>query len=282
MKFEKEVWARYSQVHSLAKKNARKAERNGMERFPKFLKNELNGMNAENTVDLGTIAIPVNRIIGTATFEEGDLYSPDFLPLASMNSPYANDWCQLYMEYLTDKGWDSPIRCIEYLGNFYVLDGKKRVSVLNAHGAYETEAIVTRIMPENTESEDVQSYLEFLKDYEKTGLYQVRFTQPGCFAKLQAALGNDEEYVWNESDRFSFLFTLLPVETALRSAYHGYLNVTAADALLMLLEEYSYLEVRKMQPWDLTKVLANSWVKLYKIMDPDFEVAPVGATRKAS
>lgn len=66
------------------------------------------------------------------------------------------------------------------------------------------------------------------------------------------------------------------MEYALRRAFNGELNITAADALIVLLEEYSYNEVRKMQPWDLTKVLQNSWVKLYKVLDPDFVVAPVG------
>lgn len=276
MRFEKEVWTKYSQVHGLAKRAVRRAEKEGIEVYPRELKYDLDKGKVANTVELGVISIPVNRIIGTSVFDEKDLYSPDFLPLASESSPFAEEWYQLYMDYLTDKGWDSPIRCFEYLGKFYVQDGKKRVSVLKAHGASTTDAIVTRIMPVKSEEEEVVRYFEFLQDYEKTGLYQVAFTQTGCFAKLQAALGHTEDYVWNDTDRYGFLFNLLPVEYALRRAFNGELNITAADALIVLLEEYSYNEVRKMQPWDLTKVLQNSWVKLYKILDPDFVVAPVG------
>ena len=86
--------------------------------------------------------------------------------------------------------------------------------------------------------------------------------------------------MWTDQDRFSFLFNLLPVEYALRRAFHGHLNITAADALLVLREEYSYREIRKMKPWDLTNVIQNSWVKLYKIFDPDFDAVPVGPAKK--
>lgn len=277
MRFENEVWLRYHQVHAQAKKEVRKAEDLGLENCPKELKNELENRKIENTVDLGIIEIPVNQIVGTAVFDEKDLYSPDFLPIASADSPFAELWCQLYMDYLTDKGWDAPIRCFEFLGRFYVQDGKKRVSVLKAHGSMVTKAIVTRIMPVLTQDEDVVRYYEFLDNYEKTGLYQVAFTRSGSFEKLQNAFGHDADYVWNDSDRFSFLFNLPPMVYALHAAFDGQLHITTADAMVTLLEEYSFNELRNMQPWDLTKLLQNSWVKLYKILDPDFEAVPVGA-----
>lgn len=276
MRFEKEVWYRYHQVHGMAKKEARKAEKMGLERCPKELKHQLENKKIANTVELGTVEIPVNQIVGTAVLDEKNLYSPNFLPISSTNSPYAEQWCQLYMDYLSDEGWDAPIHCFEFLGRFYVQDGKKRVSVLKAHGATVTEAIVTRIMPVMTQEPEIVKYYEFLADYEKTGLYQVAFTQSDSFAKLQAALGHEADYVWNDKDRFSFLFNLPPVAYALNDAFDGKLKITAADAMLALLEEHSFDELRKMQPWDLSNLLQNSWEKLYKILDPDFVAAPVG------
>ena len=276
MRFEKEVWYRYHQVHGMAQKEARKAEKMGLERCPKELKHQLENKKIANTVELGTVEIPVNQIVGTAVLDEKNLYSPNFLPISSTNSPYAEQWCQLYMDYLSDEGWDAPIHCFEFLGRFYVQDGKKRVSVLKAHGATVTEAIVTRIMPVMTQEPEIVKYYEFLADYEKTGLYQVAFTQSDSFAKLQAALGHEADYVWNDKDRFSFLFNLPPVAYALNDAFDGKLKITAADAMLALLEEHSFDELRKMQPWDLSNLLQNSWEKLYKILDPDFVAAPAG------
>ena len=277
MRLEKEVWFSYHQACAQAKKDIRKAERLGLENCPKELKHELETRKVANTVELGTIEIPVDQIVGIAALEEKNLYSPDFLPAASATSPYAEQWCQLYLDYLSDEGWHEPIRCFEFLGRFYVEDGKKRVSVLKANGATVTEAIVTRIMPVMVQDEEIEKYYAFLNDYEKTGLYQVIFTQPGTFAKLQAAMGHEADYVWQDSDRFRFMFNLPPVAYALNEAFHGRLNITAADAMVALLEECSFKELRRMQPWNLTKLLQDSWVKLYKIADPDFEAAPIGA-----
>lgn len=282
MGFEKEVWYRYHQVHAIAQKEARKAEKDGLECSPKQLKHVLENRELADNVELGTIEIPVDAIVGTANFDENDLYSPNFYPIASINSPYASGWCQIYLDYLTDKGWDNPIRCFEYLGRFYVQDGKKRVSVLKANGATVTEAIVTRIMPALSQDKEIVNYYKFLKNYEKSGLYQVALTNPDSFEKLQAAFGYKTDYVWDEGDRFHFLFNLIHVAYALQNAFRGNLNITAADAMVALLEDYTIAEIRKMQPWDLSKELQNSWVKLYKILDPDFEVTLAGVIKKAS
>lgn len=277
MRFEKEVWSRYHQVHAQAKKETRMAEKIGMDKCPRELKVELESRIIAQTVELGMVEIPVNQIVGTSAFDEKNLYSPEFLPVASASSSFAELWCQLYMDYLSDEGWDAPIQCFEFLGRFYVQDGKKRVSVLKAHGATVTEAIVTRILPVKTQEPEIVQYYEFLEDYEKTGLYQVAFSQPGCFAKLQAALGHDADYVWKDSDRLRFMFNLPPVAYSLNEAFGGKLNITAADAMVVLLEEYSLNDLRKMQPWNLTKLLQNSWVKLSKILDPDGAAVPAGA-----
>lgn len=102
MRFKKEVWTRYYQVCSQAKKDIRKAERLGLENSPKLLKNELETRKVANTVELGTIEIPVSQIIGTATLDEKNLYSLDFLPVASADSTYAEQWCQLASESTID------------------------------------------------------------------------------------------------------------------------------------------------------------------------------------
>ena len=86
----------------------------------------------------------------------------------------------------------------------------------------------------------------------------------------------------NGRNNHSFLFNLIHVAYALQNAFHGNLNITAADAMVALLEDYTISEIRKMRPWDLSKELQNSWVKLYKILDPDFEVALAGVIKKAS
>lgn len=278
MRFEKEVHVRYSQVQAFAKRSVRVAKKTGAAVCPRELKYDMNDIKVASIAELGTVEIPVESIIGTTVMNEKGLYSPDFMPIASAGSPYAAQWCRLYMDYLSDEGWYAPIRCIEFLGRFYVEDGKKRVSVLKAHGAYTTSAIVTRILPVKTEEEVIQNYYSFLEDYEKTGLYQTEFTMPDGFAKLQHALGHEKDYVWNDQDRFRFLFNLVPVAFAMRSTF-GQRNVSAADALVILLENYSYQEIRKMQPWERSAALQNAWMKLGLA---DYQDAAVEVVQKAS
>lgn len=277
MRLEKEVRFSYRQARRTAVKEIRKAEKVGMESCPKDLKNVIGDIKIAKTVDLGILEIPVDQIVGASVFEDKRLYSPDFLPAAAENSLYADQWNRIYLDYLSDEGWDSPISCFEFLGRFYVQDGKKRVSVLKAHGAAVTKAAVTRIMPVLTQDAEIVAYYEFLNDYKKTGLYQVAFTQPGSFANLQKLMGHSQDYVWNDNDRFRFLFHLPAVACALENAFEGRLHITPADAMVALMEAYSMNELGRMQPWDLTKLLQDSWVKLFKIADPDFEAAPIGA-----
>lgn len=282
MRFEKEVQVRYSQAHALAKKSVRMAEKSGIEVYPRELKYDMFDTKVDRVEELGTIEIPVDSIIGTAVFNEKGLYSPDFMPIASEDSPFAEQWCQLYMDYLKDYGWYGPIRCIEYLGRFYVQDGKKRVSVLKAHGAYTTQAIVTRLLPVKSEEEAVQRYYSFLENYKKTGLYQAEFTNPDGLAKIQQAFGHGEDDVWNDQDRFSFLFNLLTVEYAMHRAFPGEAMISAVDTLVMLLEEYTYWEIRRMKPAELTGALQKIWMKLQKSQVKEYEDAAVETVKKAS
>lgn len=278
MQFEKEVQVRYSQVQALAKRSVRVAQKTGAAVSPRELKCDMSDVKVASVVELGTVEIPVESIIGTTVMNEKGVYSPDFMPIASVGSPYAAQWCRLYMDYLSDEGWYAPIRCIEFLGRFYVEDGKKRVSVLKAHGAYTTSAIVTRILPVKTEEKVIQNYYSFLQDYEKTGLYQTEFTMPDGFVKLQQALGHEKDYVWNDRDRFHFLFNLIPVAFAMGSTF-GQRNVSAADALVMLLENHSYQEIRKMQPWERSAALQNAWLK-HSVAE--YKDAAVDVVQKAS
>ena len=80
MGLEKDVWCQYYQVHAMAKKEVRKAEKAGQDSSPMQLKDMLENREIIDNVDLGTIEIPVDSIVGTAAFDENDLYSPGFNP----------------------------------------------------------------------------------------------------------------------------------------------------------------------------------------------------------
>ena len=270
MRFQTEVWERYADSQNRAKRALRKATAKGTDMKLPVLNDILDRNKLAYTVELGIVEIPVSQIVGIGIDTDRDLYIRDFRPLSSVQSEFAEAWTEIYKQHLTDTGLVDPIRCCEYLGKFYVIDGKKRVSVLKAHGTMMVRAEVTRFLPELSEDPQIQSYYEFLKTYEKTGLYQVAFTQPGQADGFLKALGHDSAHVWDENDRFSLLFHWRPFERALEIAFDGMLNITTADAMMVLFRNHTYTELCKMPSWVLAELMQESWEDMYRICDPEF------------
>ena len=116
-------------------------------------------------------------------------------------------------------------------------------------------------------------YQEFLSDdglrkpircYEHLGKFYV---QDGA-AKLQSALGHEANYRWNGTDRFGFLFHWHTIENAFHKAFEESLSITAADALAVLLEKYTYNQIIRMPVWVLTRVFQANWKRMYEFSSP--------------
>lgn len=271
MRFENEVWERYSVSQNRAKRILRRGMGKGVDMMLPILDSVFDKTQVAEEVDLGVVNIPVSQIVGVASERDRDCYASDFLPLPSANSAYAESWTRLYMEHLTTAGLVEPIKCYEYLGKFYVEDGKKRVSVLKDNGATMVKAAVTRIVPVKTDDPEIQCYYEFMETFKKTGLYQIAFTQTGKVDAFLAALGYDPDHVWNDSDRYSFMFHWYPFERALELAFEGNLHITTADAVSVLLRNHSYQELIRMYSWTLAELMQESWKDMYRISDFAFE-----------
>lgn len=282
MHFQAEAWALYGKSLNLGIKSRRKSEKEGTEPYLKVLDSILDENMVAGRINLGTLNIPTDKIVGISDETDKELYAEDFMPLSSVGSPFSDQWCKHYLHYLSDRGLHRPVTCYEYLGEFYVLDGKKRVSVAKSHGAPTIAAEVIRILPVKTEEEAVKRYYEFLECFEKTQLYQICFTESGSFPKFQKALGYEEDHVWDEADRFGFLFNWYAFDHAYQEAFGGHLKATTADALMVLLEEHSYGELKDLPSWKLTERMRNAWKKLYKISSPDFTIGPVSEEKDAS
>ena len=122
-------------------------------------------------------------------------------------------------------------------------------------------------MPVKTGDPVIQQYYDFVSCFEKTGLYQVAFSRPYSLPRFQQALGFEPDHVWNDSDRLDFLFNWHIFELAFQEAYSGYLNITPADAFLVLLEKHPYEKIREMPPIILIQLMRNVWDKLYAIQN---------------
>ena len=265
MRIQAGSWGVYRKAHKNGKRSVRKMVRQGSDPYLLSLDSVVNDDMIADRVSLGVMDIPTEAIVGVATPDKRELYSHDFLPLSNPDTDFSTKWCKLYWYYLGNKGIRCPISCYEYMGKFYILDGIKRVSIATCHGVPTITASVVRLMPRETEKPEIQQYYEFLKAFEKTGLYQIEFSLPGSFDKFQQAMGFDLEHQWNEEDRLEFLFNWPLFKHAFEEAFGGYLKITPADAFLVLLEDHPFEKLREMSLIVLVQMMRKKWNRLYEI-----------------
>lgn len=265
-----EVWEQYSIARYQAKRIIRKSRKTDQSFEMPVLRDVVEDREITDEVDIGVLNIPVKQIVGVVSDREKEYYTADFLPIPSEYSDFAENWTRLYMEHLSDRGLEEPICCYEYLGKFYVIDGKKRVSVLKANGAAMVKAEVIRLLPALSDDVQIRCYYEFIRTFEKTRLYQISFSQPGQSDGFLTAIGYDPEHVWNDSDRYSFIFNWYSFVQAFELAFDDCMNLTVADAVQVLLKSYTYSELKKMHTWHLAELMQDAWEEMNQITGSNF------------
>ena len=247
----------YTKVNARARKTVNDFCKLSADPYLNAMENTLDEGSIAERVDLGILEIPVRQIVGSVSDSDEILYTYDFMPLAEDASEFADSWCRMYLAYLSDRGLTDPIECVEYMGKFYVVDGKKRVSVLKAHGEIRVNAHVVRLVTVLSDDAQAKKYADFQSVFAKTRLYQVELSNAEDFPKLQKAMGLAADQEWNETDRYHYMFTYIGVERAYLALLGAYASVTAADVFVKLLDKYSFSQIRAMLPWDLEKEIAN-------------------------
>ena len=228
----------------------------------------------ENCVNVGLVHIPVCRIVGTKTAGRVAAFTPSFRPLMEPETEFAAKWISLCADHLSDTGIHTPIECFEYLGDFYVQEGNKRVSVLRHFGAARIAANVKRILPANSDTPRVKAYMEFLEFYKLTGLYDVKYTQPGSYAKLLEKVGYSSEEKWTEEDRRSFRASFYYFTEAVDAVRGNEELPNPEDALLLWLEVHPFKDLKALPSSELKKTIAQLWPNLLAATTP----APVVRT----
>ena len=234
-------------------------------------------------VEMGLVNIPSEQIVGVKSVGRRTALAGNFMPLLGTDSEFASKWITLCDAHLSDEGIRDPIKCCEYMGRFYVQEGNKRVSVLKSYGAPTIPGMVTRIVPAYSEDPAVQLYYEFMHFYRLIGLYQLNFTRSGSFARLQAALGFEPKHVWTDEERRSFLAGYLHFKSAFDKLNTKKLTVTAADALLVWLQVFSFSDIKNQGPQELQKNLSTVWPDIEVMAEGQpisVSVCPQGQTRK--
>ena len=239
----REAMEQYAAALKSGQKYFKTAEAQGRDPYPAVLETML-GSAVSRQEEIGLVDIPTDLIVGIKFAGRMAALAGNFMPLMAQESEFASKWIALCDAHLGE-GIRDPIKCYEYLGQFYVLEGNKRVSVLKSFDAPTIPGVVTRVLPEPGDDPESRLYDEFLAFYKLSGQYGVRFRKSGDFAKLQAALGMEADHVWTDEERRSFRSGYLLFREAFKKVNKGAPETTAAEALLTWLEVYPFAELKE-------------------------------------
>ncbi len=223
----------------------------------------------ETYQEVGLLEIPINQIVGTKSAGRISAFSAGFLPLLPIESEFAMKWVELCVHHMGDEGIKDPVLCYEYMGQFYVQEGNKRVSVLKAFGAARISANVRRILPPISDEPRVRAYYEFLDFFQDTGLYSVQYRKPGDYAKLIAYVGKEPGEMWTQQERRTLNGYLHYFREAFYAADGKKLPLLPEEALLLWLQIHTYQDLGAMSTQELKKSVAALWPDLLAVTDSE-------------
>lgn len=199
---------------------------------------------ALSEVSLGTVEIPIDKVIGTYTHSRSISFAHNFMPLMGVGTEFANKWMNLYDIHL-EEGIRDPLKVYEYLNRFFVVEGNKRASVLKYVNATAVNATVIRIIPKRDTADKINNiYYEFLEFYKHTKINCIWVTQEGRFLELLRMVNEyNPQKSLLETKAKTFVANLY---RPFRKIYHeeggGNLPITTGDAFINYLKIYGLTE----------------------------------------
>ena len=234
----------------------------GLDPYPSVLQDMLSNADTSGYVEVGTFDIPSELIVGTWAGGRKKAFAGNFMPLLETGSEFADKWINLCAAHLSAGGIRDPISCFEYLGKFYIKEGHKRASVLKSYGAPSIYGTVTRVIPTLSDKPEIRLYYEFLSFFKLSRLYRVRFSRPGSYARLQAALGLEPNEEWTDAFRRDFSGVFRSFGEVFDALNSEKLDITQADAFLEYLKVHPFAEARTQTPDQMRQCLSALWPDL--------------------
>ena len=249
----------YAAALSRGKKEYKERTAAGLNPYPEVLDQILGNRTAHAIQEIGLVEIPASRIIGVKSAGRITAFTASFRPLLNADTEFGAKWCSLCQDHLGDIGIREPILCYEYLGNFYVQEGNKRVSVLRHFDAARIPGTVRRVMPAADGDPRIKAYYEFLEFYRATQLYTVQFRRPGDYARLLAHLGRDPEDLWTEQERRTFNSYFQYFQEAFDAVRDPEEDILTEEALLLWLKVHPFKDLGRMSASQLEESLDDLW-----------------------
>lgn len=259
----------YLKARRLGQKEIKELSLQGKDTEPAVLDAILGENVAVTAQEIGVVNIPIERIVGTKTAGRVGAFSPGFMPVLGVETEFAQKWMHLCVAHLSDEGIRSPILCYEYLGNFYVQEGNKRLSVLKYFGASQIPGTVYRILPKESDEPHIKAYFEFLEFYKATGLYDIRFRHPGDYEKLMSSLGKDLSQMWTEREQRTFRAYFRYFKEAYQSLRGDKLDLLPEEALLLWLKVYPFRDLGEKSAEEIKQALSALWNDVVSISQED-------------
>jgi len=260
----------YTKACKLGKKDYLARTLRGVRPTLQVLDDIMPKMGAYSEVSLGLVQIPTNQIVGTKTEGRSNSFAGNFMPILDSNTEFASKWSKLSISHV-EEGIRTPIKAYEYMNQFYVEEGNKRVSVMKFFGAVSIPGDVTRIVPRRTEEKENKIYYEFLDFYQVAPINYIWFSQLGSFAKLQEAVGKKPGEVWMDEDllKFSSVYTRFSVEYQAQGG--SKLKITPGDAFLSFITLYGYDAIDEKTTNEMRELIAKSWEE-FEILQQDQKI----------
>ena len=207
------------------------------------LEEKVPNLSSLSRLSLGIMPIPLDRVIGSVSRGRSYAFAEGFLPILEAGSEFASKWENL-CESVEQYGVNQPVTVLEYMGDYYAIEGNKRISVMKHLNARDIEADVTRVYPPLSDDPEIVSYYEYCDFTKETGLYALFCSRPGSYRKLVSLPGIRAGKKWTEDEILS-----------LRKQYHyfaenyltimkGKSSLRCGDAFLTYLTAFGWQDVR--------------------------------------
>lgn len=259
----------YIRAQRMGLKEKKELEAAGRSPYPLVLDEVFPDVSHAAVTELPLCEIPADLIVGTRSLGRTNSFSASFMPLPDIGSEFSAKWLALCEAHLLDAGIREPIDCYEYLGEFYVAEGHKRVSVLKYFGAVRIPARIKRVLPADRNDPKYAAYFEFLELYRATGSYDIRFRRPGDCTRFLSALGKKPGDEWTDAEKRRLSSSFRLFREAFDELGGRKQGLEPEDAFLLLLKVYPYGTLADMPQSEIKNALAKLWSDVKAAAEPD-------------
>lgn len=256
----------YRKALRLGKKEYRNRLIHGESPYLPVLEQTLQNTAIAGYESLGIVEIPLDQIAGTYSTGRQPTFTRGFLPLMDEKSEFAQKWIHLCRAHLAS-GIHDPITAYEFMNQFYVVEGHKRVSVLNHFGAVSIRGSVTRVLPQPEDSKDYRIYQEFLAFYRATGVNYLWFSHEGGFSSLLQVSGTASGAAWDDSLRANFRAFHTVFRRAFLGRAAGKLDLAVGDAMLIYFTIYPFEASLQKTSATVQTELSGLWDEISNLAD---------------